>query len=129
MADMTVTVTMAAEEFVEFLEWKKDRAVYSAQLVKMRRLPEVIYKKLEYALEPDPKKGGEIQDHRSRTPGRPVGHGRGVFRKIKENHLRLVLTTRRRWRYKRRETRLGYTYYNTIPGGTQPKKGRGHGPV
>nr|DAY64349.1 MAG TPA: hypothetical protein [Caudoviricetes sp.] len=33
-----------------------------------------------------------------------------------------MLTTRRRWRYKRRETRLGYTYYNTIPGGTQPKK-------
>ena len=65
MADMTVTVTMTAEEFVEFLEWKKDRAVYSAQLVKMRRLPEVIYKKLECALEPDPKKAGKfkITDH------------------------------------------------------------------
>lgn len=65
MADMTVTVTMAAEEFVEFLEWKKDRTVYSAQLVKMRRLPEVIYKKLENALEPDPKKAGKfkITDH------------------------------------------------------------------
>lgn len=65
MADMTVTVTMTAEEFVEFLEWKKDRAVYSAQLVKMRRLPEVIYKKLEYALEPGPKKAGKfkITDH------------------------------------------------------------------
>ena len=65
MADMTVTVTMTAEEFVEFLEWKKDRAAYSAQLVKLRRLPEAIYKKLEYALEPDPKKAGKfkITDH------------------------------------------------------------------
>lgn len=65
MAEMTVTVTMAAEDFVEFLEWKKDRAVYSAQLVKLRRLPEVIYKKLGNALEPDPKKAGKfkITDH------------------------------------------------------------------
>ena len=65
MADMTVTVTMAAEEFVEFLAWKKNRAVYSDQLVEMRRLPELIYKKLEYALEPDPEKAGKfkIADH------------------------------------------------------------------
>lgn len=63
MADMTVTVTMTAEEFVEFLEWKKDRAVYSAQLVKMRRLPEVIYKKLEYPWSLTPKRRGN-----SRSP-------------------------------------------------------------
>ena len=48
----------------------------------------------------------------------------------KESHLRLVLTTRRRWRYKRRRNRPGYLYYISSPGGSQRIIfRRGHGPV
>nr|DAL33455.1 MAG TPA_asm: hypothetical protein [Caudoviricetes sp.] len=41
--------------------------------------------------------------------------------KINESHLRPVLTTRRRWQYRRRKNRPIYLYYNSTSDGIQAK--------
>lgn len=58
---MEVTVKMTVEEFLEFNEYQKNRAVYAERLVKLGRLPEVLAQKLEFAVEPDPKKPGKFK--------------------------------------------------------------------
>jgi len=58
---MDITVRMTAEEFLEFTEWQKDHTVNSKKLEKMRRWPEVLAKKLGFAVEPDPKKPGKFK--------------------------------------------------------------------
>ena len=37
MAEMTVTVTMAPEDFQEFMAWKKDRKLYDAEVSKIKK--------------------------------------------------------------------------------------------
>ena len=37
MADMTVTVTMAPEDFQAFMAWKKDRRLYDAEVSKIKK--------------------------------------------------------------------------------------------
>nr|DAG54220.1 MAG TPA: hypothetical protein [Caudoviricetes sp.]DAN54133.1 MAG TPA: hypothetical protein [Caudoviricetes sp.]DAP43562.1 MAG TPA: hypothetical protein [Caudoviricetes sp.] len=39
-----------------------------------------------------------------------------------------MLTTRRRWQYKRRKNRPGYLYYISSPGGSQREKSAGPWP-
>ena len=67
MAEMTVTVTMAPEDFQEFMVWKKDRACYNAELSGVRIKFERLANKVKWALETDPKRPGKVkitdQDH------------------------------------------------------------------
>lgn len=58
---MEITVKMTAEEFLEFNEYQKNRAVYAEKLVKLKRLPETLTQKLVFAVEPDPKKPGKFK--------------------------------------------------------------------
>lgn len=58
---MGITVKMTVEEFLEFNEYQKDRAVYAGKLVKLKRLPETLAQKLAFAVEPDPKKPGKFK--------------------------------------------------------------------
>ena len=37
MAEMTVTATMAPEDFQEFMAWKKDRKLYDAEVSKIKK--------------------------------------------------------------------------------------------
>lgn len=58
---MEITVKMTVEEFLEFNEYQKNRAVYAEKLVKLKRLPETLAQKLVFAVEPDPKKPGKFK--------------------------------------------------------------------
>ena len=49
---MEVNVSMSAEEFLEFMEWKKDRAHYKTKLVA---------KKVCWSIGADPKRPGKVK--------------------------------------------------------------------
>lgn len=62
---MTVHVEMTSNEFQEFLEWKKDKGRYNAELVGLRHKYKDILNKILFSIETDPKKKGKmrIADH------------------------------------------------------------------
>lgn len=62
---MRITVEMTSEEFVEFLSWKKEEGYYRNKIDKANRNAAMLAKKVEYAIEPDPKKPNKykIADH------------------------------------------------------------------
>ena len=62
---MTVTVQMTSEEFTEFLRWRKEEGYYRNKIDKANSRAAMLAKKVEYAIEPDPKKPNKykIADH------------------------------------------------------------------
>ena len=64
---MMVTVQMSADEFQEFIAWRKDKEGYDRELEKADRQLLLVLKKVSYTVEPDPKKPGKFkigdQDH------------------------------------------------------------------
>lgn len=64
---MEVTVNMTAEEFQEFVAWRKDRDYYKSRLDKELNKREILAKKTCWAIDADPKKPGKVkiidQDH------------------------------------------------------------------
>lgn len=58
---MDVTVTMTAEEFLEFMAWQKDRNHYSATLDEQNRKWEILANKACWAIEKDPKRPGKVK--------------------------------------------------------------------
>ena len=67
MADMTVTVAMTTDDFLEFVTWQKDRDYYKSRLDKELNKREILAKKTCWAIDADPKKPGKVkiidQDH------------------------------------------------------------------
>ena len=61
MPEMTVTVSMTAEEFQEFMEWRRDRNNYTAIMEEWNRQWEIIPKKVTWAIEEDPKRPGKVK--------------------------------------------------------------------
>lgn len=62
---MTVTVQMTSEEFTEFLNWKKEEGYYRNKIEKANHNAAMLAKKVEYAIEPNPKNPNKykIADH------------------------------------------------------------------
>lgn len=64
---MNITVSMTAEEFLEFVAWQKDRDYYKSRLDKELNRRETMAKKTCWAIDADPKKPGKVkiidQDH------------------------------------------------------------------
>lgn len=58
---MDVTVNMTAEEFLEFMAWKKDRNHYNAEMAARSSKWEITVKKVTWAIEEDPKRPGKIK--------------------------------------------------------------------
>lgn len=58
---MEVTVTMSAEEFQEFMEWKKDRAYCETKLEAETNKVDILAKKVCWAIAKDPKKPGKVK--------------------------------------------------------------------
>ena len=58
---MKVHVEMTAEEFQEFLQWKKEKGIYDSELNTVEGKIEYIYKKVLRALDVDAKKPGEVK--------------------------------------------------------------------
>ena len=58
---MDVTVNMTAEEFLEFMAWKKDRNHYNAEMAARSIKWEIMAKKVTWAIEEDPKRPGKIK--------------------------------------------------------------------
>lgn len=58
---MKICVEMMAEEFQEFLRFKKDNEIYHRKLEEVRRNGDMLARKVQYALEPDPKKKGMVR--------------------------------------------------------------------
>lgn len=58
---MDVTVTMAAEDFLEFMAWKKDRTYYAAELDGKNRKMETLAKKVCWAIGEDQKRPGKAK--------------------------------------------------------------------
>ena len=67
MEDMTVTVAMTTDDFLEFVAWQKDRDYYKNRLDKELDKREMLAKKTCWAIDEDPKKPGKVkiidQDH------------------------------------------------------------------
>ena len=105
---MEVTVNMTAEEFMEFVAWRKEQDYYKSRLDKELNKREILAKKTCWAIDADPKKPGKVkiidQEHAAELLEWP----RITWHK-KKSHLRPVLSTRRRWQYRRRKT-VRYTY-------------------
>lgn len=64
---MKVTVNMTAEEFLEFVAWRKEQDYYEKELDKELNKREMLAKKTCWAIDADPKKPGKVkiidQDH------------------------------------------------------------------
>ena len=58
---MKITVEMTAEEFQEFMRWKKDKRCYDADLTAADGKIEHINNKILWALELDEKKPGKVK--------------------------------------------------------------------
>lgn len=58
---MDVTVNMTAEEFLEFMEWKRDRENYNAKIQKQFDKLEIMAKKVTWALKKDEKRPGKVK--------------------------------------------------------------------
>ena len=61
MAEMAVTVSMTAEEFLEFMAWKKDREQYTKEIAARSGKWEIMAKKVTWAIEEDPKRPGKAK--------------------------------------------------------------------
>ena len=57
---MEVTVNMRAEEFKEFMAWKKDRERYTKEMAAKSSEWEIMAKKVTWAIEEDPKRPGKV---------------------------------------------------------------------
>ena len=58
---MEVTVNMTAEEFLEFVAWRKEQAYYKRRLDKEQQEREILAKKTCWAIDTDPKKPGKVK--------------------------------------------------------------------
>lgn len=58
---MDVTVTMTAEEFQRFVDWRKERDYYEKELDKETEKREFMAKKVTWAVEEDPKRPGKVK--------------------------------------------------------------------
>lgn len=58
---MKITVEMAADEFQEFMQWKKDKKIYDDELTKVDGKIEHINNKILWALQLDEKKPGKVK--------------------------------------------------------------------
>lgn len=58
---MNVTVTMTAEEFLEFAAWKDNREYYKINLSNETAKRELMAKKVCWAVEEDPKRPGKVK--------------------------------------------------------------------
>lgn len=58
---MDVTVSMTAEEFLEFVEWKKDHTHYKKEIDAQARKTEFFAKKVCWAIEEDPKRPDKVK--------------------------------------------------------------------
>ena len=58
---MEINVKMSADEFMEFMEWKKDRNRYRADLDATTKKWETFVNKVCWALEDDPKRPGKAK--------------------------------------------------------------------
>lgn len=58
---MNITVSMTAEEFLEFVAWQKDRDYYKSRLDKELNRRETMAKKRCWAIDEDPKKPGKVK--------------------------------------------------------------------
>lgn len=58
---MEVTVNMTAEEFMEFVVWRKEQDYYKSGLDKELNKREMLAKKTCWAIDADPKKPGKVK--------------------------------------------------------------------
>ena len=58
---MEVTVNMTAEEFLEFVAWRKEQDYYKSRLDKELNKREMLAKKTCWAIDADPKKSGKVK--------------------------------------------------------------------
>ena len=58
---MEITVTMTAEEFLEFMEWKRDREHYNTEMRIRSDKWELMVKKVIWAMEEDAKRQGKVK--------------------------------------------------------------------
>ena len=58
---MKITVEMTADEFQEFMQWKKDKGIYDAELNTVDAKIEHINNKILWALAPDEKRPGKVK--------------------------------------------------------------------
>lgn len=58
---MEVNVRMSAEEFLEFAEYQRNKAMYAEKLSKMQKLPRSMAAVLGFAVEPDEKRPGKFK--------------------------------------------------------------------
>lgn len=58
---MEVTVNMTAEEFMEFVAWRKEQDYYKNRLDKELNKREILAKKTCWAIDADPKKPGKVK--------------------------------------------------------------------
>lgn len=58
---MDVTVNMTAEEFLEFMEWRRDRNNYTAIMEEWNRQWEIMAKKATWAMAEDAKRPGKVK--------------------------------------------------------------------
>lgn len=105
---MEITVKMTVEEFQQFVAWQKEQDYYEKELDKELNKREILAKKTCWAIDADPKKPGKVRSS-TRTTRRNCWKWPRITWHKKKSHLRPVLSTRRRWQYRRRKT-VRYTY-------------------
>ena len=64
---MEITASMSAEDFLDFMAWKKDHAHHKAEMEAKNKELEFLAKKICWAIEADAKRPGKVkiidQDH------------------------------------------------------------------
>lgn len=58
---MDVTVNMTAEEFQEFMAWRKDKSHYRSEMDAWKRKWEIMAVKTCWAIEADPERPGKVK--------------------------------------------------------------------
>lgn len=58
---MEVNVNMNAEEFLDFMAWKKDREQHNKEMAVRAEKMELLAKKTCWAIEKDPKRPGKVK--------------------------------------------------------------------
>ena len=61
MEDMTVTVAMTTDDFLEFVAWQKEQDYYEKELDKELDKRQILAKKTCWAIDADPKKPGKVK--------------------------------------------------------------------
>ena len=105
---MEITVKMTVEEFQQFVAWQKEQDYYEKELDKELNKREILAKKTCWAIDADPKKPGKVKIIDQEHAAELLEMAKDYLAE-KESHLRQVLSTRRRWQYRRRKT-VRYTY-------------------